>query len=221
MSYHVFFSFSSGLERGIQVEPGTLALIMGHVNHVESVLGYEATQYLDNPKHWKTTNPSKSVTDEVFCDTAENHNEFVRWLYDDFGKWQKSPPENAETITPEDAKKFWHALQTIDVPVERWTGDYYRARMESLYDVMRGCESEGVTFDEDPLNERQAAAVIILFADFLDAEDLRLDVPLGHDYLASSSDGGYEWCDKCGAILHDDFLNCEKKECPLAEDMGD
>jgi hypothetical protein len=40
---------------------------------------------------------------------------------------------------------------------------------------------------------KQAAAVVTLFAEYLDDYDMRLDVPNGHDYLASSYNGGYDW----------------------------
>jgi len=74
-----------------------------------------------------------------------------------------------------------------------------------------------VTFDEKPLTERQAAQVINLFSVFLDAHDCRLDVPKGYDYLASSYNGGYIWCEKCGAVTGDHMANCRKRGCPKKE----
>lgn len=219
MSYSVFFDFSSGLNKSILVASDTLKKVLAQVQHIESALGYETTQYRDNPKRWKNTKAKDGVSDKVLCETAEQHNGFVRWLYHAFNEWNENPPKKAETITPKDAEKFWHGLQIINVPPERWTGDYYRARMESLYEVMRGLEGEGVTFDEKALTPRQAAQVINLFSEYLDKEDLRLDVPLGHDYLASSSDGGYEWCEKCGAITYEDAVDCRKRKCPLRAEL--
>lgn len=222
MSYHVFFEFSVGLESPIHAPKGTLAKILAHVKEVEESLGFEVEQYKDNPKHWKSTTPPEGVSDKVFCKVAEEHNCFVRWLYDAISNWQESPPVDGETITPEDAVKFWHGLQIIDVPSHRWTSDYYRSRMEALYEVMRGRESEGVTFDEKPLTPRQAAQVINLFSVFLDPDDLRLDVPKDCDYLASSADGGYVWCEKCkGAVTDDHARQCRKRGCPLRDDYGD
>ena len=86
--------------------------------------------------------------------------------------------------------------------------------MEVLYDVMRGNENEGITFGEKKLTPKQASAVVRLFSEFLDKHDRRLDVPNGHDYLASSYDGGYWWCEKCGAITYDDAESCGKRKCP-------
>jgi hypothetical protein len=90
--------------------------------------------------------------------------------------------------------------------------------MEHLYEVMRGRESNGVTFDVKPLTEKQAAQVINLFSEFLDPDDLRLNVPDGRDYLASSADGGYEWCDKCFKPIAEDDTSCRRRKCPLREE---
>lgn len=35
--------------------------------------------------------------------------------------------------------------------------------------------------------------------------------------LYRSDNGGYEWCEKCGAITYDDSMNCNKKKCPIQE----
>ena len=142
------------------------------------------------------------------------HEDAFRLEIGNYGK-----PIETEELTREGAQTFWHGLVDIPVPVERWTGDYYRERMEHLYEVMRGKENEGVTFDEKPLTPRQAAVVVRIFATYLDGGDLRLDVPNGYDYLASSSDGGYDWCEKCGPAHPDDSRACRKKGCPIyAED---
>jgi hypothetical protein len=63
---------------------------------------------------------------------------------------------------------------------------------------------------------------------------LRLDVPQrpgrkfdGMDYLASSSDGGYEWCSGdhgtgCFKPIHPDHVcECKRKKCPLREERED
>ena len=221
MTYHVFFSFSQGLSRPIKAEPGTLERILTHVGHVEKTLGYKTTQYMDNPPYWESTVPMDGVTNKVFCKTAEDHNNFVRWLYYRLAEWSENPPDPFEEITPEDAKKFWHGLQMIEVPWTRWTRSYYIARMECLYEVMRGRESEGISFDAEALSPEQCAAVMNLFSQYLDDHDTRLDVPRGHDYLAASDDGGYEWCEKCGAVTYEDAMECGKKDCPLREEIED
>jgi hypothetical protein len=231
MSYHVFFGFSSGLAKPIRVPVGTKKAIIEHVKEVESVLGLKRTQYEKNPIHWdyfdsQFMNGFPGVDDEVLCKTVSYHNAWVRGIYRDFAEWSKTPFKSSkdhkgEWITPKDAEKFWHGFQTLGVGSSRWTGDYYTERMESLYEVMRGRESEGCTFDAKPLTEKQAAAVINIFSPFLDHDDRRLDVPNGYDYLASSCDGGYDWCEKCGAMRPEDADACRKRKCPLREEFGE
>lgn len=204
MSFHVFFGMSNGLSKPIRAPRGTLQEIRDHVAHVEAELGITWSKYQDNPEHWNPMSQWASVDDEVLCREAERHNRYVRWLYDRLEEWDEKSPADGEEITPEQAAEFWRGLELIDVPLERWTSEYYCDRMQALYEVMRGREAEGMTFDAKPLSVKQAAAVIRIFDQYLDAHDMQLDVPRGHDYLASSVDGGYEWCDKCGAPIHPD-----------------
>lgn len=224
MSYHVFFEFSTGLAKSMRVPKGTLKYILDNVRETERVMGFEVERREDGGGYWRSTKPANDITDEQYCRTAEAHNDFVRRLYRQMTEWQKSPPMGGERITPKDAQSFWHALRFIDVPPERWTRDYYVDRMEHLYEVMRGRESEGVSFEEKPLTAKQAGAVIWLFAHYLDGSDCRLEVPEGRDRLAASDDGGYEWCSTCGAIDPDDVPHklryCRKKKCPLREELG-
>lgn len=226
MSYLVYFSFSSGLSGAVVCPVGTLEAIVSHVAEVEKILSIKRTQYEDNPPHWDYFDDEfkrgfPSASDELLCSTAEGHNEWVRNLYRDLGVWQKNPPAQGETITPEDAARFWPGLQLIEVSQDRWTKEYYRARMESLYEAMRGRESEGIKMDGKPLTPAQAGAVVRLFSGFLDSNDLRLDVPHGRDYLASSYDGGYSWCDKCFRCIGEgDEPFCRRRKCPLQEEMA-
>jgi hypothetical protein len=218
MSVHVFFSFSSGLKSPLFVPKGTKEGCIAHVTDVERKLGIARTQYLDNSVQWDTAFKwdIKAIDDALLCETVLEHNDWVRSLYESFGEWSQEPIKDGETLTPQDAQEFWFGLEILDVPIEKWTEDYYRNRMEHLYEVMRGRDSEGVSFDTKGLTPRQAAEVIILFSEYLDEGDIRLDVPAGHDELAASSDGGYEWCEKCGkAIDPDDIDGCHRKQCPL------
>ena len=229
MSYHVFFGFSTGLAKPIRVPKGTLDRCLAHVAEVEKALGFETTQYMNNPPHWKSTTPKAGVGDALLCKTASKHNRWVRYLYADMEKWSKTilRGKDSERLTPKDAARFWHGLQTIDVPSSRWTSDYYRERMEHLYEVMRGRVSEGVTLNtKKPLTEKQAAAVVVLFSEFFThGNQLRLDVPNGHDSLASSYDGGYDWCSSCGPISCDDVgervANCRRRGCPIKKEFGE
>lgn len=203
MSYRAFFSLSTGLKCDVVAPTGTLAKWQKHVKDVEATLGLIAEQYLDNPAHWQRTD-FVGVADDVACRTVAAHNRWVRFVYDRLGSWMESPVEGGETITPAEMDTIWHGLALLDVEPGRWTLKYYRERAEHLYEVMRGRASEGVTMDAEPLTERQAAAVTRLFSEFLDTGDLRLDVPVGHDRLASSYDGGYTWCEHCGPIDEED-----------------
>jgi hypothetical protein len=214
MSYKGYFIFAQGLSKTIQVPIGTKEKIDNHVKWIESTLNIEREKYLDNPERWKF-NDYKNISNEVLCNSAEKHNNWVRDIYDLFQKCSKTPLVEFEDITPEEAQLFFPALQIITVKPERWTGEYYTSRMETIYSVMRGNEEEGITFDALKLTIKQAEQVIILFSEFLDNDDRCLMVPKGQDYLASNYDGGYEWCEKCGAITYEDSLDCEKRGCPL------
>lgn len=221
MSYSVFFSFSTGIAKAMTVPAGTLKACQDHVRLVEASLGYEATRYKKNPAHWRTTVPREGVSDKDFCAVAMRHNGWVRYFYWQLEEWAKKKPTGAtERLTKAGAQTFWHGLQEIDVPAGRWTKDYYRDRMEHLYEVMRGRESEGVTFDVKALTPRQAEQVIILFS-FLDPGDIRLAVPKGKDRLASSDDGEYVWCEKCGAKDTEEADDCRKRGCPILAERRD
>ncbi len=224
MSFHVFFELSTGLSVPITVPKGTLAQIEERIRLTEETLGLETEQYKDNPKHWKSTDPKPGVTDKVLCNVAEEHNKFVRWLYVKFADCSKTPAPDGELITPEQAAKFWHGLRIIDVPPEKWNADYYRARMEALYEAMRGryhdLLSEGIVFDSKALTPQQASDVINLFTPYLDHHDIRLDVAKDTDQLASMADGEYEWCEKCGAVTYNHAENCRKRKCPVREELG-
>jgi len=224
MSFHTFFMLTTGLSKPMQVPIGTKASIIAHVEEVERVLGLKRTQYLTNPVHWDHfdaafRNGFPDVDDKTLCETVENHNVWVRRLYSDMGEWSSNPPTDGETITPEDASEFWHGLQQLEVHPHRWTADYYRARMETLYEVMRGRPTDGISFDTKALTVKQAAAVIRIFDQYLDPGDMRLDVPDGYDYLASFDDGGYDWCDTCFKPIHPDCVwECKRRKCSLKEE---
>ncbi len=146
---------------------------------------------------------------------AEIHNEWVRRTYHDLAEWSQTPPADGEALTPEQAEEFWPALEIINVPPERWTRDFYRARMQSLFNVMVGNEAEGTTFDEKPLSPRQAGAVILLFEQYLDRHDVRLSVPKGYDFLTED----YVWCERCGAAIYQG-QPCSRKHCLLREEIA-
>lgn len=246
MSYTTFFTFSSGLSRTMSVPSGTLQAIQDHVAWVEGKLKIETEEYQGETRWKSLSHPfGEGVSNETLCEVASEHNQWVRWLHERFGEWsearrKKKSPEGVwekqawrdgrwgivtvgrkefpapEKLTPKQAQTFWRALNEIHVPVSRWTRKFYVDRMNHLYEVMRGREHEGVTFNaRRQLSPKQAAAVVMLFAEHLDDKDMRLDVPNGRDYLASSYDGGYDWCEKCGPVHPDDVGGCRRKACPL------
>jgi hypothetical protein len=227
VSYETFFLFTSGLSKAMRVPKGTLAAAREHVATVTKTLGYKIEKYKDNPAHWRRKEPGDKVTDAEYCRTVDEHNQWVRRLHADLSKWSQTimKADDSEALTPEDAATFWHGLELLEVPPDRWTKRYYRDRMEHLFEVMRGRPNEGVTFGAKPLNEKQAAAVINLFSVFLDDHDLRLDCPNGHDNLKASYDGGYTWCEKCGPIDEDDVTEqantCRKRGCPIKAQYAD
>jgi len=234
---HVFFSFSTGLKAPLTVPKGTKQSYLDHVKSVEKALGLKRSKYKDNPVHWDFKRDFPGIDNEVLCKTVEEHNAWVRQCYENFEFWSEHPftvgkghqdtyPNTgypvgweSEQITPEDAQIFWHGFQLLDVPVHKWTVDYERQRMEHLYEVMRGNENEGVNFEVKKLTPKQAGAVIWLFSNFFPHGDtLRLEVPNGRDSLYSSYDGGYDWCEKCGAMCPEDVPDCRKRGCPLIKE---
>ena len=232
MSHQAYFELSTGLAGPVRCPKGTLERIRSHVAEVEATLGLKRTKYKDNPEHWDYSHNREAmakVDAKVLCDTVEGHNAEVRCFYERLAEWSKSPVEDGETIAPEDTATFWCGLSLLDVPPERWTKDYYRSRMDALYEAMRGRESgaEGMTLDaKRPLTAEQAGAIVNLIDSWLDPGDLRLSVPNGHDSLRSSEDDGYSWCEGCGAVAEEDVderIGCCRKRggCPLRRDYGE
>lgn len=220
-SFKAYFFFTQGLSQTITVPSGTKEMIAKHVSYVEESLGLKKIEAPDgNSAYWDCPpNKFKSIEidDKILCSVVETHNIWVRQLYEYFEKWVQNPPGgNTEQLTPDDAKTFWHALTILDVPPERWSRNYYKSRMEHFYEVLRGREDEGVEIGCKPLTTKQANAVIWLFS-FLDKHDIRLEVPKGGDELRSADDGGYDWCEKCGAVYPEDAGACSKRKCPLKE----
>jgi len=215
MKFHTYFAFTNGLTESVHVPKGTLQELSNNFKALENALGCTIPE-----STWeKNVNPPVFV--EMLCSFVDRHNKAVIRFY---GLLEAKLEQSfgTEVITPEIAATFWKQLKIIELSPKFWSGDYYRDRMEHLYDVLRGRESEGVTWSKGAkLTPTQAANVINLIASYLEPNhsDLRLDVPKGHDYLASSYDGGYEWCDRCNAAIADsDIGDCKKRRCPLVED---
>jgi len=224
MGYFTYFSFAAGLEKPIWVEKGAIQRMLDHVAEIEKALNLTREKYLDNPEHW--TRESKKfvgIDDDKLCAVVSRHNRYIRAFYDQLAECSKKGKRpNTERLTPKKAQEFWHALDELHVEPGRWSADYYREEMERIYEVMRGRETDGVSFNaKKPLTPEQADAVICLFSEFLDSHDIRLAVPVGHDRLASSYDGEYDWSSTCGAIDSDEFEHhgstCRKKDCDVRQ----
>jgi len=214
MIYNYFFGLAQGIEKTINVPIGTIKSMQEHIQLVEKTLNIKREKYEDNPEHWEFTDYAE-IEDDILCEVAEKHNLLVRDFYEDINKYGIYPSEEFEELTNEIFQTLLPGLQLITVKPERWTGEYYTNRMQTLYEVMRGRETEGISFDTKALTIKQATAVILLFAEFLDHDDRRLDVAKGQDWLSSSYDGGYIWCEKCGAVTYEYSDECTKRGCPL------
>lgn len=218
--FHTLFALSTGLSRTIRVRPGLRQQILDHVARVESVLKLEREQYRDNPPHWSMRSKDFSeVDDKTLCAEVELHNSFVRAVYRQFSEPPKRGAQ-AEKITPAQAREFWHGLEILHVAPERWTRDFYVSRMEFVYEGLRGRPSEEFEIGKvPPLTPEQCDTVINLFAQWLDKGDCRVAVPVGCDHIATSDDGGYDWCSTCGAVdesdFHDKCASCPVKGCDL------
>lgn len=230
--------FAQGLAKPMVVPLGTLAEAQGHVREVERRLGLVAEKYLDNPAHWRSTAPTIDVTDVALCKVALQHDEWIDSLWNSLDEWHKNPPTGeTEVLTPEDAATFWHGTQAIEVPIDRWSREYYQKRMEEVYKIMRGRSVNGCCWQSKSLTPQQAAGVIWLFSEYLglDAHDVRMDAPWSWEWSSKarrkikvqldevqpscSYDGeGYEWCEKCGAVAQwDGDTGCprRKSQCPI------
>lgn len=207
MSFKVYFSFSVSLKKAMRVPKGTVKRIQDHIAHVGKTLGLKEYRYKNCPPSWAITTPSIPVSDEVWCNVVSDHNQEVRWFYQELQRWTEKPlpRKGSESFTVAQSREMFGFLVMIDVPPAHWTRVYYRERMDDLYEVMRGRPTGGMVFDTAKLSIKQAAAVIRLFEQYLETDDLRLDVPRGMDKLCSSYDGEYQWCDECCAPISDDY----------------
>lgn len=193
-----YFQLASGIKEPISVPVGTCAALESHIESVTKTLELEVVQYKDNPPRWGRYSPPQHIPNHIAARTVFEHNRFVREFYDDLAKWSQSPPDEAcESFTPEFAASIWYGLSMLSIDYDRWIEEVYVEEMEMLFDVMRGQERGGIKFGEDPLTDKQAAAVISLFSAYFDRDDVRLTLPNDCDFLVTSDD--YYWCPSHGA----------------------
>lgn len=206
MSFKVFFSLSTGFKCDLYFRKGTYDRILKHVNDTERRLGIRREYYNGDCRwnHWPLV--AKEIDDKEYCDAVECHNAMVQYFYSECCEATNEPTEKRpDRITPDMAKNLFIGLSELDVPPERWTRGYYQNRMEAMYQTLRGNPTEGMSIDSEPLSLKQARDVIVLFAQYLDKNDIRLDVCKGQDELTDSYSEGYFWCAKCGAVDYDDL----------------
>lgn len=255
MSYHIYFSFSSGLQKPIKAPKGTYESILRWIFHTEECCGLTRTpSYTPEGEkqrpgwHWSST--ERSMLDKAGppVDREQNHwwlqdrerderisrissvvrahNDRVRGLYEDITKWQEKKWKRGEVekITPKMANEFWGGLTFLDLPRELWTREHFVDHMEHLYVLLSTGSSRGQNLDCPPFDGDQTSALINVFEDELDqwGFDCRFEVPLDenlkrYDFLASSYDGGYDWCEDCGPIYSDAFFQ-RCRVCPAAKE---
>jgi hypothetical protein len=251
MSYHVYFAFSTGLSKPLRVPEGTLADLWSKIERVESVLGLERTPSYtpegeDQRPGWSWRSVEKCIRAKLgerpehhlaarewdsdrerMAEVIEWHNDFVRRLYDDFGKWStdlKGKRKGVEVISLEAAAEFWGGLKILEFPRDLWTERCFENHMEHLFTLISKRKSQGMSLDCEAFSDKQKSALIWLLEGELDqwGFDMCFEIPLSadltpYDFLVHLSDGGYDWCSFCGAIYSDDFRHrCEV--CPRAKD---
>lgn len=205
MSFMVFFEFSVGFQRTLFFRKGTYERVLLAVNSTERRLGIRR-EYYDGACRWRHPLVIKVVGDAEYCDAVEQHNRMVRYFYSECDEADVQATERrSEAISPDMAANLFIGLRLLSVTPEMWTRDYYQARMEAIYQTLRGREEEGMTLDSEPLSVKQAEDVIILFSQYLDVHDIRLAVCKGQDSLTNSYSEGYFWCSQCGAVDYDDL----------------
>ncbi|HRQ87533.1 MAG TPA: hypothetical protein PLA50_01975 [Bacteroidia bacterium] len=162
------------------------------------------------------------------------HNDRVRRLYEHLREWQgkKWKRGESERITVEQSLEFWGGLQILDLPRELWDREHFTDHMEHLYELLSTGSSRGKTLEGGAFDAKRVADLIWLLEGELDqwGFDARFEIPLDenlepYDFIASSYNGGYDWCSKCGPILSDDFYarcrvcpHAKKGECELKND---
>ena len=160
---------------------------------------------------------------EMLCRVAMEHNAWVIRIYEDFNEWVENPPKGeTETLVPEDMEDVYSVLHDnlIEVPVEHWSEEYYRDRMDVFYGALRG-ETDGEMLfadSENPLTPRQIDGVINLIAPWLDHYRVDLCVCRGDDELSDSKDS--YWCARCGEHIHEDALDETASDCPNGRDCS-
>lgn len=206
MSFKVFFDFSVGFSKTLYFCKGTYKRVLEGVNATERRLKIRR-QYCRGACRWNNFPlVDGGISNEEYCDAVEKHNSLVEWFYEQCSQAPCEPQQGREeAITPGMASNLFIGLRQLTVRPERWTYEYYQSRMEAMYDTLRGRPREGMIFDSEPLSIEQARDVIVIFAQYLDSHDIRLDVCRGHDSLTNSYSEGYFWCDQCGAISYDDL----------------
>lgn len=174
---------------------------------------------------WWLQDRERDALIERMASAVRLHNDDVRWLYGDLSKWSEKTDWKEgewEMITQAQSIEFWGGLQILDLPKALWTREHFTDHMEHVYELLSSGESRGVSLDCEPLKPDQVSAMLNYLEDELDqwGFDCRFAVPLDenlepYDFIASSYDGGYDWCSHCGPI-HTDAFYARCRVCPCA-----
>lgn len=219
MSYQTFFNFSDSLLQDLVVPTGTVKRVRDHICKTAEALQIKPF----DEQAWVWDN-NTAVNDEVLCAAVEEHNRFVMHFHDQLSAWAEKPMSEGETFTVSESKRLFKFLNTMRVPLERWSEEYFIEQMRVIYEVMRGRSENGITFDAKPLSPEQCDAVLTLFSEFMDKHDVRVAVLKGKDMIGSRYYGEWDWCEKCAASIAVEDRGCAKRGCPVrkeARENGD
>lgn len=148
--------------------------------------------------------------------------------------WQKPTPyqshKESEELTPETFKEYIGFLrQRIEWPREFWSREYWMDYLTHIWKVLGGDESRGIELGCEPLSFEQRKAMLWLIEGEQDqwGYDSRAEQPLDENDepcgdLASSYDGGYDYCDGpgCGRPYHPDYSLRKCNACPQKMKCG-
>lgn len=221
---HIFFAFSEGLKQDIYVSKKTIEYVMHKVGLQMDTLDISDIAEIPDmsslerfaEKHFEQGHRG----DEAICEFASEQCKLVEMAYDMVQKATPEPTtENTALLTQGDFKAILPMLKQVDVPIERWSKDYHRERMDEVYEILRGRPTDKVSWEIPPLTEEQAAGVVWLIDVVLGVDRHQNDLAVckGQDHISDTNE--YHWCEKCGAVDYDDTHEDDEGEtvCDLCE----
>jgi hypothetical protein len=241
MSYTFGLNLAQGIIKDITVPKGTKESIWKHIETMEKDIPHLIKVENENYIRWETHNIFKDIKtwdkeNDRLCSVILDHNNFCWKIHNLLGKCSETTIDgDNEILTNDEFVKFIYGLQTINVEPERWSREYFLAEMNDIYEVLRGRDCKGRFLDCEPLSIKQCSQVFTLFSEYLDNDDMRLNIPKGYDELMESDsyDGnGYFWCEMEGAVIRDScdgeyeddkgiIHKCTSEDCIFLENDND